>query len=340
MQQDTIVVVQEQTVASFDSVPRTPSRPQTPYQVLRTLPRDATPAQQDSAIQAWFQPGEIHYSQRPDTLHLPGHGIGRNLKEVNLPQYYRESFFSKDSLLHPEINGGRYGVPGDPVPYTVRSDNVITLLLLFCFILAVVAFANSRRFIVRQLKDFFYLPRTEDFIESETSGEVRYQFFFVMQTCLLISITYFFYVTTNVTDSFVLKSPYLLMAIFFGVGMVWLMLKALLYTLVNGIFFSSKKNVQWLKTMLFITAVEGIILFPAVLLQVYFFLPIQKVIYYFIFALIIIKILTFYKCWSIFFRQNAFSLQIFLYFCALEAVPLIALCGIMVGIVNDLKINF
>ena len=58
------------------------------------LPKDATPAQQDSAIRAWFHPGEIHYSDMPDTLHLPGHGVGRNLKEVNLPQYYRESFYS------------------------------------------------------------------------------------------------------------------------------------------------------------------------------------------------------------------------------------------------------
>ena len=66
----------------------------TPYQVLRLLPKDATPAQQDSAIQAWFQPGEVHYSNQPDTLHLPGHGIGRSLKDVNLPQYYRENFFS------------------------------------------------------------------------------------------------------------------------------------------------------------------------------------------------------------------------------------------------------
>ena len=31
-------------------------KPRHPYQVLRTLPKDATPAQQDSAIQATFQP--------------------------------------------------------------------------------------------------------------------------------------------------------------------------------------------------------------------------------------------------------------------------------------------
>ena len=92
MQQDSIIVDHIST-ASFDTVSTQPARPQTPYQVLRLLPKDATPAQQDSAIQAWFQPGEIHYSEQPDTLHLPGHEIPRDLKDVNLPQDYRESFF-------------------------------------------------------------------------------------------------------------------------------------------------------------------------------------------------------------------------------------------------------
>ena len=312
----------------------------TPYHVLRSLPKDATPAQQDSAIQAWFQPGEIHYSQQPDTLHLPGEGIPKNLKDVNLPQYYRETFFSKDSLLHPEINGGRYGVAGDPVPYTVRADNVITLLLLFCFIIAAIAFANSRTFIVRQLKDLFYMPRSQESTITETSNEVRFQIFFVLQTCLLLSVTCFFYVNTTVATTFALKSPYLLLAIFFGVIIAYFFLKTLLYTLVDNLFFGSKKNIQWLKALLFITAAEGVILFPAVMLQVYFYMPVQNVVYYLLFTLIAVKIIAFYKSWVIFFRQNTFSLQIFLYFCALEIIPLFALYGILVGIVNQLKINF
>ena len=69
----------------------------TPKMVLSWLPRSATPAQQDSAIQAHFQPSEIRWSNRPDTLHLPGHDKGHNMLDVNLPQYYREGFFSKTS---------------------------------------------------------------------------------------------------------------------------------------------------------------------------------------------------------------------------------------------------
>ena len=73
-------------------------RPLTPAQVLSWLPRDATPAQQDSAIQAHFKPSEIHWSEHPDTLHLPGHSPGVDLMKADLPQYYKESFFSKSAL--------------------------------------------------------------------------------------------------------------------------------------------------------------------------------------------------------------------------------------------------
>lgn len=51
---------------------------------------------------------------------------GEDLLDVQLPQYYREGFFSKDSLFHPELPGGRFGVAGDPVPYSIHNDSVIT----------------------------------------------------------------------------------------------------------------------------------------------------------------------------------------------------------------------
>ena len=88
----------------------------TPAQAISRLPKDATPAQQDSAIQAAFHPGEIHYSSRPDTLRLPGEPLGKSVYEASIPQYYKETYFTSDSLMHPEISGGRMGIAGEPIP--------------------------------------------------------------------------------------------------------------------------------------------------------------------------------------------------------------------------------
>ena len=71
-------------------------------QVLRSLPDDATPAQQDSAVQANMPQREIHYSSRPDTLHLPGLEVKNNGESIVCnPHYPGESFFDMPSSSVP-----------------------------------------------------------------------------------------------------------------------------------------------------------------------------------------------------------------------------------------------
>lgn len=317
-----------------------PAKPKHPYQVLRNLPADATPAQQDSAIQATFKPEVIERSTRPDTLHLPGHSKGKSFLDVNIPQYYQESFFDKDSLYHPELTGGRLGVAGDPVPYTMRNDDVITSLLLGCFILALITFSRTRGFLLRQAKSFFYIPKSGPMSPTETTGEIRFQFFLVLQTCLLFSILCFFYSREYISETLILSSQYQLIGICFGIFVAYFLLKALLYSCLNWVFFDKKKNGQWNKAQLFIYSLEGVALFPLVLLRVYFDLPMQTAITYSLIIIILVKILSFYKCYVIFFRRMGVVLQIILYFCALEIIPLLALGGILVMIGNYLKINY
>ena len=315
-------------------------RPLTPAQVLSWLPRDATPAQQDSAIQAHFKPSEIHWSEHPDTLHLPGHDAGVDLMKSDLPQYYREGFFSKDSMFHPELQGGRYGVAGDPVPYSVRNDNIITSLLLACFIFAVIAFANARRFIIRQAKDIIYLPHEGTTEFSETSNEIRFQLTLVLITSLLIALLFYFYTLRYIGETFVLRSQYTLITIFLGITVGYFLLKVALYSFVNQVFFDSKRNQQWIKALLFIISIEGVLFFPALVFGAYFELDINKVITYVIIAVVIVKLLTIYKCYIIFFRRNVVHLQIIWYFCTLEMIPLLAFWGVLVITANYLKINF
>ena len=204
------IYVEPPGIVDIDLVPRTPAKPQTPYQVLRLLPKDATPAQQDSAIQAWFAPEEIHYSEHPDTLHLPGEGIPRDLKDVTLPKYYRENFFSNDSLYHPELAGGRYGVAGDPIPETMSNDSLISGLLILCFLVMTFAFSKISGFIGRQVKDFFYVQKGEHSM-TETGNEIKIQIVFSVITSLTISLLYYLYVITKVDNTFILSTDHMLL---------------------------------------------------------------------------------------------------------------------------------
>ena len=336
---DSILTSVPATDLIADTVVRHPAKPQTPYQVLQLLPKDATPEQQDSAIQSWFQPGEIHYSEQPDTLHLPGHDKGHNPREIHIPDYNKERFLADDSLYHPELANEPFGVAGDPVPYNISNDNIISSLLLGCFVITLLAFAVCRNFIIQQIKDFFYIPRRED-IKMPTSSEIIALIFFAIQTCLLLAMDYFFYVKTYIAGTFIFEEEYLFIGLIFLVITVYTILKYPLYSLVNYTFFLGKNNGQWRYTMLILSAIEGALLYPAILFQSYFEAPAQNIVIYTVFVLVLVKILTFYKCFVIFFRKNGLFLQIILYFCTLEIIPLLALWGVLGIITNALTINY
>ena len=259
---------------------------------------------------------------------------------VDLPQYYKEGFFSKDSLFHPELEGGRYGTIGDPIPYSVRGDDVITSLLLVFFILAVIAYSHVRGFFTRQAKNFFYVSHDGTTTMTETGSEARFQVYIVFLTSLMFSTLYYFYSLHYTGDAYVLSSQYYLILIFWAIFLLYFLVKIGLYTLVNNVFFDGKRNLQWIKSLLFVIALEGLFAFPAVIMGPYFDLSIHKVEIYFAIVLGLVKLMTFYKCFLIFFRQNVVGLQIILYLCALEIVPLLALWGVLDITANSLKINF
>jgi hypothetical protein len=260
--------------------------------------------------------------------------------EVVIPQYYREGFFSHKSYFHPELPGGRYGTAGDPVPYNMKNDNVIISLLLFCFILSVIAFSHGRHFIARQFKNLIYTPNEGTSEVTETAIEVHFQLFLVLLDSLFIALLFYFYTLRVIGETFLLSSQYLLIAIYLGEVMVYFVTKWVLYTMVNKVFFNGKNNRQWGRAFLFAIMVEALLLFPVVALQVSFNMSLQNVATYFVLVLIFVKLLTFYNSYTIFFRRNVVVLQIFLYFCALEIVPVLFLWGALTITADNLKINF
>lgn len=265
---------------------------------------------------------------------------GADTAGLTMPAYRHESFFNVDTLTHTRAGDGDYGVAGDPVPATMRTDDAVTILLLLCFAIAVTAISKSLRFIERQAKNFFYVPRGETTTATETGSEIGFQLFLMLQTCLLLALLQYSYTQQYATIPFMPAGRYRLMGIFFAVFTAYFAAKILIYAAVNTVFFGRRKSRMWLKSLLFITSVESVLVFPVALLKVYFDMPSQGVAYSIAFILIITKTLTFYKCFTIFFRGANGFLQIILYFCTLEIVPLSILWGSLALIVKYLEINF
>jgi len=230
------------------------------------------------------------------------------------------------------------GEPGTPQPYSVRGDNMLTLLLLLCFVLFAVSLARSGQFIFQQAKDFFLVHHEDD--ADDQSPYLLFHVFMLVADCLLLGIFSYVFASEYMGIHFIIDSQFMVVMILCALFGLYFMVKWFLYSLVNTVFFSGNKKLQWDYAFLLITAIETVLLFPLVLLIVYFEWSVKIALFFFVFVLIINKMLTFYKSWSIFFRQNNRSLQIFLYFCALELTPLFVFGGAWLSIVNVLKVNF
>ena len=63
-----------------------------------------------------------------DTMPVHEQTKHESLSDSSILLYYGESFFSKDSLYHPELSECPRGVAGDPIPYNIANDNLITSL--------------------------------------------------------------------------------------------------------------------------------------------------------------------------------------------------------------------
>lgn len=249
-----------------------------------------------------------------------------NLKDI---KFAKESYFKNSPYYRPELGMTHSGVLGDPVPYSVSNDNVVAGTLLVCFALAMIASSMSSNFIVRQIKSLFHRPYRSNNV-GETNHEIRFQTFLVVQTALLLSITYYLFTRPAKSSNYIIDSPLLAVGIFLGIFLGYFLLKKILYSIVNWVYFDRNSNQKWSQLTLFLVSTEGVLIFPAVLLMIYFGLSVQYTLIYVATIIGLTKLLLFYQGYVIFFKRTAASLQIILYFCTLELMPLMALVGILV----------
>ena len=262
--------------------------------------------------------------------------LPKDTTTVELPQYYREGNFVGDTLYYQEVESGNYGVPGTPLAYMAVHDSLISSILFGCLLFFCFVFSHFWDFIAQQAKAIFY-SRKEQF--KSTSNELQLMLGLLTTSCIVCSILYYLYVMAFVSETHILSSDYLLLAVFFGVIVAYHALHFLLYHIVNITFFDKRTNRKFLTSNLFLSSMVGILLLPGIFLLAHYGFTALSMVIYAGFVLFLVKVLSFYKSYNIFFKRNVFFLQIILYFCALEIIPLVMLIGGLSAIVDILKVN-
>lgn len=232
------------------------------------------------------------------------------------------------------------GMLADPAPYHIGDDHLVSALLMGGLLLAILGLAFSWRFVAAQVRNFFYLENERTTPVPDTVSELTGQGVLVAFEALLLGIAFYCYAVKGRGTDYWVLSKHTLLGTYLLCIVAYFLFKAVAYQFVNWVFFDVKKIEQWNKSLLFITAMEGVIMTPVVMMMLYGGLPLKISLIILLCVAFFVKMLSFYKCYLIFFRRMGAILQNILYFCALELTPLAVLFGLMEAYNNNLEINF
>lgn len=311
--------------------------------ILSMLPADATPAQQDSAIQANLPPQRQRFlSTRPDTLEIPGLPARTTcpIAPTLLQETRQHSFFAGDPMYHPEVAYPTMGMYADPLPYRLWRDDWVTGLVLLCFIMLVYIYNQTRRFFHQQKSDFFVSPREREGLFAEkTSIETHASTALFLLLSLIGGLVCYGYSQYTWDLSLGQLDPHYLLGIYAGGFLLYFLLKMVLEKFINWVFFDRFQRRAWNESNSYLIFAESILLFPAIVVSVYVHIPPQYVPWIVLSLLLLVKLLQLYKCYSIFFPKMYGALHLIVYFCTLELMPMMALWYFLESITDRLIIK-
>ena len=229
------------------------------------------------------------------------------------------------------------GVKGIPLDDNIIRNDAVTGLVLLCFFITITIFSVSRDYILRQTKRFFSNISKSSSFSAETINEVKLNFYFVIQTCLIFSLITYIGVTFQTGEENSKFPITLIIPIATIAYTLYCALKYILYIISDSVFYDDRKITrQHTYDFCYIMMVQGILLFPILLLAISSGIDASSLSIYVAVVVVFAKLLAFYKAISTFSGHYKSFLQIILYFCALEMIPLMSLCGILVMIAKYL----
>lgn len=223
------------------------------------------------------------------------------------------------------------------IPMLIWRDDGVVCTMLLCFLLTLLIYGMSKRYLPRRIKSFFYPGKSHKPAEPSVMEDVkRVTPLLYLQVSLLVGVLFYGYAR----DAFQLsRTAFISMAhigIFAVVSLLMLLFKNGLYGLVHNVFFPAPQRQLWAEHISLINLVESLLLFVLTVLAVFMPFSPMVTLYSLVITLLLVKIFLLFKAFTTFFKKKHGVLHIFVYFCALEAVPLVVLWATLMVTANRL----
>lgn len=214
----------------------------------------------------------------------------------------------------------------------LSGDNIAVGLLILMFCIIAVVTGHYRHFLLYRIKGFFTQKRTY----TEESADINRNE--VTNTIMLtgIAATSLALIGLN-TDRLAGQSIEVggleltlhtaIAAVSLGT-LLFVGAKSLVYHIVNSVFFHHENNGKWLSSYYLLTSLMAYVLYPLALVFTFNKTSDSVIAFCLLFALILYKILLFYKLCTNFETKKSGILLFFLYFCSVEIMPTLILAHI------------
>ena len=244
----------------------------------------------------------------------------------NLISFDDCSIFSDDTLFHAEVPYRPFGFGATATPFRLRNDAWSGLLLLVCLLLAASLVMRLRKKFKDLLRGVF-LPIPGKTDEPLVDDPLRYstRLIAVALLSLTAAMVTFTYTQHDIGFYMFPESPYITFAAFLLLWIVYFLVKRMMSSFVNWVFFRSEKIFTMNRAYTFIYVAEAMLSLVLALVIVFLPIPHEKVPILAIALIILVKIVLLFKTYQIFFPKMYGTLHLFVYFCTLELMPLLVL---------------
>jgi len=226
-------------------------------------------------------------------------------------------------------------VEGLSVPYTISTDNTLSLVLLLCSLLSIMIVMRSRNILSLRIRSLF-IHTTNLSNYRRTKNNEREELFLTALSVMSLSLIGYSAELHYFGEPLALNH-YLVMASYAGIFITFLVLKRLLYMLTIPTYCNIQQWRAWRHLFSFTTSLQGLWFLPVAIIHIYLGLSVPTTLILVIIGIALTFFSRIYNAWSIFFKKKRLYVPFFLYLCTLEAVPLALLAGTLTCVASTLK---
>ena len=212
---------------------------------------------------------------------------------------------------------------GAPIPYCLINDNIVMLLFVTNLLAMAYVFLMNGSNILERAKSMFYYGKQSNPYNDRTHITRICNILLYWQAIFYGSITLFGYMQYNELAGIGNRAAYTSLACYAIMLTMALLLKGVFDFLCNSTLFGQQQAQEWNQSFFFTIKMLGFLLFPAVICAV-FLEDFPKTYYtiYIIIVTLLYLVTIFTRLLKIIFAKKRNYLDIFLYLCALEILPL------------------